>query len=98
MDYLDLYLIHAPQVVERGGGIERVWKDFEGLKKDRRVKSIGVSNFEIQDFEALFKVATIKPWVLSDNADLRSVNQIDYHVYNAIEHEELVKYSEKHGK
>ncbi|ODN75577.1 hypothetical protein, variant 2 [Cryptococcus amylolentus CBS 6039] len=42
LEYLDLYLIHHPRLTK--GDIRGTWKEFEGLKKEGFVKSIGVSN------------------------------------------------------
>src|SRR5690606_9528562 len=43
LEHLDLYLIHWP--VE--GKYKEAWKALETLYKDGRVKSIGVSNFQV---------------------------------------------------
>ena len=41
LDYVDLYLIHSPRV--SGSDIPGSWKEMEQLKKEGKVKSIGVS-------------------------------------------------------
>ncbi|MFT8470128.1 MAG: aldo/keto reductase [Oenococcus sp.] len=41
LDYLDLYLIHQPY-----GDVYGSWRAMEDLKKEGKVKSIGVSNFD----------------------------------------------------
>jgi diketogulonate reductase-like aldo/keto reductase len=41
LEYIDLYLIHNPRIC--GEDIEGRWKEMEELKKDGKVKSIGVS-------------------------------------------------------
>lgn len=43
IDYIDLYLMHAPFVGKR----LEAWKVMESFVKDGRVKSIGISNFGI---------------------------------------------------
>lgn len=73
-DYLDLYLIHWPanetQFPENWAEINAdTWRAFEEIYKSGRVKSIGVSNFNINHLEALLKTADIKPMV----------NQIELH-------------------
>ncbi len=75
VDYLDLYLIHWP--VE--GRIE-AWKVLEKLYEEKRVKAIGVSNFQIHHLEELLKDAKIKPMV----------NQIESHPYFC--NQELIDY------
>lgn len=65
LDYLDLYLIHWPgknQYMEP-------WKALETLYKEKRVKAIGVSNFQISHLEHLLENAEIVP----------AVNQVEFH-------------------
>jgi diketogulonate reductase-like aldo/keto reductase len=63
---IDLYLIHAPWPwAERGsdhkaGNIE-VWKVFEELYGDQRVRSIGVSNYDVADLESLTAATEVVP-------------------------------------
>jgi diketogulonate reductase-like aldo/keto reductase len=63
---VDLYLIHAPWPWRdqgsdhRAGNIE-VWKVFEELYADRRVRSIGVSNFVVADLESLTGATEVLP-------------------------------------
>lgn len=80
-DYLDLFLIHWP-----GQNKERTlstWKAMEELYEEGKVKSIGVSNFEISHLEHLIENARIKPMV----------NQIEHTPYT--HNEELLSYCEK---
>lgn len=63
-DYLDLYLIHWPQVQSK-----ETWKALEKLYKEGSIRAIGVSNFTIKQLEALLEVAEIVPMV----------NQIEFH-------------------
>ncbi|PLT27604.1 aldo/keto reductase [Peribacillus deserti] len=65
LEYLDLYLIHWP--VE--GKYKGAWKALETLYKEGRVKSIGVSNFQIHHLEDVMKDAEINPMI----------NQVEYH-------------------
>jgi len=83
---LDLYLIHFPGVIQNGD-YEGVWKEFEEFKEAGLTKSIGVSNFTIDNFEKLFKTARIKP----------AVNQIPLHPYNIAENAALLEYHAKQG-
>ena len=55
MDYVDLYLIHAPFFANGDGEMLRAkWKDMEDLLEGGKVKTIGVSNFLIPDLEVSF--------------------------------------------
>lgn len=70
VDYLDLYLIHAP----KPWGVEAdamdymdqniaSWKAFEELYKAGKIRSIGVSNFLPQHLDVLIENTTIVPMV-----------------------------------
>lgn len=63
-DYLDLYLIHWPQSLNR-----ETWKAFEKLYKEGYIRAIGVSNFTINHLKELIENAEIIP----------AVNQIEFH-------------------
>ncbi|XP_056621687.1 1,5-anhydro-D-fructose reductase isoform X2 [Triplophysa dalaica] len=87
LEYLDLYLMHFPVGLkkmgdelfpEKNGEILTtdidyvdVWKGMEALKATAKVKSIGVSNFTIEQLERLLSVAKIPP----------AVNQVELHPY-----------------
>ncbi len=66
VDYLDLYLIHAPWPWdERGkdctkGNIES-WKAMEKLYHEGKIRAIGVSNFSEYDIQALIDACDIVP-------------------------------------
>ncbi|MFQ3543127.1 aldo/keto reductase [Halobacillus rhizosphaerae] len=65
LDYLDLYLIHWP-------GQDKYlmpWKALENLYQEGRVKSIGVSNFQVNHLENLLSHSEIIP----------VINQIEFH-------------------
>jgi len=69
LDYLDLYLMHWP-------GTDNTlmidtWHGMETLYNERKVKNIGVSNFEIEHLESLKAHASIKP----------VINQVEFHPY-----------------
>jgi Aldo/keto reductases, related to diketogulonate reductase len=65
--YLDLYLIHWP----KGERSKETWKALERLYKEKRVRSIGVSNFLQHHLEDLLTSAEIVPMV----------NQMEFHPY-----------------
>lgn len=67
LDYVDLYLIHWP-TPERQLFLES-WYELEKLKAEGLIRSIGVSNFRIEDLEVL----------KSESSTIPSVNQIELH-------------------
>lgn len=76
LDYLDLFLIHWP-CPQRQLFLE-TWKALEYLQAEGRVRSIGVSNFRVQDLESIVGSATVIP----------AVNQIELHPW--LQQKELV--------
>lgn len=68
MDYVDLYLIHAPWPWEdmgkdcRAGNIE-VWRAMEEVYAAGHARAIGVSNFAVTDIESLVAASTVPPLV-----------------------------------
>ncbi|MFP9130792.1 aldo/keto reductase [Niallia sp. BSM11] len=65
LDYLDLYLIHWP----KAGKYKEAWRALETLYKNKKVKAIGVSNFQVHHLEDLMKDAEIMPMI----------NQVEFH-------------------
>jgi diketogulonate reductase-like aldo/keto reductase len=64
VDYLDLWLIHAPFFDRNKITLEQAWKEMEKLVENGKVKAIGVSNFQKQHLEELFALKPkIKPAV-----------------------------------
>jgi len=86
MKQVDLYLIHYPLATENGD-FERTWRGFERVKQEGLTKSIGVSNFTVEDLQKLLKIARVKP----------AVNQINLHPYNHAKHASLLTYHGTHG-
>jgi len=76
LDYVDLFLIHAPH----GGKNVETWKALIELKEEGLVKSIGVSNFNIQHLEAL----------CATGLEIPAVDQFELHPWNQCK--ETVKY------
>lgn len=83
LDYIDLYLIHWPTPA-RDLYVD-TWKQMEQLKADGLVRSIGVSNFRIEDLERLRQETSTVP----------SVNQIELHPN--FQQRELREYCAQHG-
>ncbi|XP_073327412.1 aldose reductase-related protein 2 [Pagrus major] len=87
LDYLDLYLVHFPVGLKKMGdelfpkkdGIMLtsdidyldVWRGMEVLQASGKVKSIGVSNFNILQLERLLALCRVPP----------AVNQVELHPY-----------------
>ena len=67
LDHVDLYLIHWPVPTE--GRALDTWRAFERVHDEGRSRTIGVSNFRIEDLEQLQQTAFIQP----------TVNQIELH-------------------
>jgi diketogulonate reductase-like aldo/keto reductase len=67
VDYIDLYLIHAPQ----GGHVLEAYDLLLELKSQGRIRSVGVSNFGVQHLEAIRK----------SGRPLPAVNQIELHPF-----------------
>ena len=89
-EYLDLYLIHAPWPWDdigrdcTAGNIES-WKAMIKLYQQKKIRSIGVSNFSITDLEAIIKATGFIP----------HVNQIRFFV--GCYDKELVDYCHEKG-
>lgn len=77
VEYIDLYLIHAPWPWSDVGsdhtaGNVEVWKAFCQLYESNKVRSIGVSNFHPENVEPLINATGVVP----------AVNQIRYFIGN----------------
>ncbi|MGR3742314.1 aldo/keto reductase [Companilactobacillus sp. DQM5] len=66
LDYLDLYLIHWPS-----DNYVETWKAMEEFYKEGRIKSIGVSNFQIHHLQDLMSKTDVVP----------AVDQVETHPY-----------------
>ncbi|CAG9791297.1 unnamed protein product [Diatraea saccharalis] len=74
LDYVDLYLIHSPASENPDGSpanidILETWKGMEEAKQLGLAKSIGVSNFDVEQVKRIIDNSQIKP----------AVNQIEVH-------------------
>lgn len=90
VDYVDLYLIHAPWPwSDRGGdyteGNIAAWKALEEIHKSGRAKAIGVSNFAVKDLQAILDNGTIVP----------AANQIRFFIGST--EEEITAFSQDNG-
>ncbi|HEY3435841.1 MAG TPA: aldo/keto reductase [Solirubrobacterales bacterium] len=82
-EYIDLYLIHWPRP-ERDL-FPDTWRAFERFQEEGRARSIGVSNFRIEDLERLGHEAEQRP----------SVNQVELHP--RFQQAELRAWNAEHG-
>lgn len=69
LDYLDLYLMHWPGT--NSTLMVETWQGMEALYQTKKVRNIGVSNFNIEHLETLKAQIAIKP----------VINQVEFHPY-----------------
>jgi diketogulonate reductase-like aldo/keto reductase len=67
LDYLDLYLIHQPY-----GDVYGSWRAMEELNRERRIRAIGLSNFQPDRIMDLILHNEVTP----------AINQIETHPFN----------------
>jgi diketogulonate reductase-like aldo/keto reductase len=65
LEYVDLYLVHAPNehMDGGGGGLREVWKVMEECKMEGLARSIGVSNFGVGHLLEIVEGAQVLPAV-----------------------------------
>jgi aldehyde reductase len=101
LDYVDMYLIHWPFAFKEGDGLFptdsngqmmlsdvdylETWKGMEEAANLGLAKSIGLSNFNIQQITRVLEVAKIPP----------ATNQIEIHPY--LTNEKLVEFCQEKG-
>jgi len=83
MDFVDLYLVHSPN----NGMLLETWDALVRLQREGKIRSIGVSNWNIQHIEALRE----------NNRPLPTVNQIEIHPLLYKRRKPLLDYCKKHG-
>ncbi|ORY51331.1 aldo/keto reductase [Rhizoclosmatium globosum] len=81
LDYVDLYLIHAPI---RGRRLQS-WKEMEVLYKAGKAKAIGVSNFNVEHLEELLANSTVVP----------AINQIELNPF--LQHVDITEFCKAKG-
>jgi len=82
-DYVDLYLIHWP-IPHKDQYLE-TWESLIELKAQERVRSIGVSNFQVEHLERIIDATGVVP----------AVNQIELHP--RLQQLELRRFHDEHG-
>ncbi|KAI0538054.1 NADP-dependent oxidoreductase domain-containing protein [Xylaria digitata] len=85
LDYVDLYLVHVPFSAGSLEGLQKIWAQVEAVQAAGKTRSIGVSNFEVEDLEIISKTAKVTP----------AINQIEFHPYS--QQREVVEYCHKKG-
>lgn len=83
LDYLDLYLIHWPAPAKEL--YVDSWKALEKLYADKKIRAIGVSNFQPAHLEKLIEASSIVP----------VINQVELHP--ALQNREVIAANTKHG-
>ncbi|TKA25558.1 hypothetical protein B0A50_05419 [Salinomyces thailandicus] len=85
MEYVDLYLIHAPFFSDNKEEHQQKWKQMEEMKAQGLVKTIGVSNYLPEQLDWIFETCKTPP----------AINQIEFHPY--LQHVDLLKYHKEKG-
>jgi 2,5-diketo-D-gluconate reductase A len=67
LDHVDLYLIHWPVPTE--GLFVETWRAFEQIYREEAARTIGVSNFRVEDLVLLERETAVRP----------TVNQVELH-------------------
>ncbi|KAJ7570447.1 hypothetical protein O6H91_01G120300 [Diphasiastrum complanatum] len=74
--YLDLFLLHYPKCfssicasTNNEVTWHESWKALEDLYHDKKVKAIGVSNFDLEELKELLSLAEVKPAILQRYSD-----------------------------
>jgi diketogulonate reductase-like aldo/keto reductase len=81
LDYVDLYLIHAPFFAKGDNKLlQQRWAQMEDVLATGKAKSIGVSNYLKPHLDAILETAKVRP----------AMNQIEFHPY--LQHGDLLPY------
>jgi diketogulonate reductase-like aldo/keto reductase len=83
LEVLDLFLIHWP--LPKLDRYVETWKAFDELRRDGRIRSIGVSNFTVDHLQRLLDETGVVP----------AVNQVELHPY--FPQDELRAFHAEHG-
>ena len=83
LDRVDLYLIHWPVPTE--DLFVDTWRAFERIHEEGGARTIGVSNFRIDDLERLERETSTRP----------TINQVELHPW--LQQAELRRWQDEHG-
>jgi diketogulonate reductase-like aldo/keto reductase len=92
LEYLDLMIIHSPQPWDKFGDEDRyldgnrdAWRALEDAYEAKKLRAIGVSNFQAVDIDNILSACTVAPMV----------NQVLAHIGNTPA--QLIEYSQQKG-
>ncbi|KAI2611432.1 Aldo/keto reductase [Hypoxylon fragiforme] len=85
LDYVDLYLVHWPQVAKTPDQLQQIWAEMEAVKQSGKARSIGVSNFVQEHLETILRTAKVKP----------AINHVEFHPY--LQHGNLLDFHRQQG-
>jgi 2,5-diketo-D-gluconate reductase A len=83
LDHVDLYLIHWP--VPSEGRFVETWRAFEQIHGEEAARTIGVSNFRVEDLELLARDTVTRP----------TINQVELHPH--FQQADLRAWHARHG-
>ncbi|KAF9469208.1 NADP-dependent oxidoreductase domain-containing protein [Collybia nuda] len=87
VDYVDLFLIHNPLPAIKEGKLKEWWQGMEEAHNGGLAKSIGVSNFRVEDLKEILDGANVIP----------AVNQIELHPYVWKAAQPIMNLGREHG-
>jgi len=89
IDYVDLFLIHDPTPATKvsDAKLAQWWKEMEGVHAEGLAKSVGVSNFKVEDLKIVLENAKVIP----------AANQIELHPYVWKAAEPIVNFCHEKG-
>ena len=73
LDYVDLFLIHSPAQAREENSFSQFWEGMEEVKQAGLAKSIGVSNFNVEDLKVILETAKVVPSVNQVGPDFQFV-------------------------
>ncbi|KAH0550916.1 hypothetical protein GP486_007719 [Trichoglossum hirsutum] len=84
LEYVDLYLIHAPFFAASVRQLQSAWSSLEDIHGAGKALSIGVSNFLPHQLAIILQTAKVKP----------AINQVELHTY--LQRPSLVQFQKEH--
>jgi diketogulonate reductase-like aldo/keto reductase len=107
VDYVDLFLIHSPAPASKEGRLKEWWQGMEEVNKAGLAKSIGVSNFRVEDLKVILDGTQIVPavnQVFVPRTQIYTFNivngclvQIELHPYVWKAARAIVEFGQEHG-